>query len=612
MARKSLSYLPKVVPYLRPYWPQVAVSFVLIFLTAAAGLLEPWPLSILIDSVLQDKPLPGPVQPILGGLSRIPLLVAVVLGGFGITLLTNSLGVVQQYVHTKIDQRMVLDFRSDLFQHVQRLSLTFHDRSRAGQLMYRINNQASKLGTVTMAVPPLLQNLMTLAGMFFIAYRIDHGLALLSVSVAPFLYYSVNYYMNHIETRLREVKGMEGRSLTIVHEAMSMLRVIVAFGRESYEYRRFREQGESAVEARVKLTLRQTLFSLLVTMTTAFGTALVLGYGAYRVLQGDLTVGQLLVVMAYIASIYGPLQSISGTVTALQDDMVGLRMAFELLEHQPEIVDSPDAVEINRCEGRVTFENVSFRYPKRGETLVDIDFEAPPGRVVAIVGPTGAGKSTLVSLIPRFYDPHAGRVLLDGIDLRKIKVVSLREQISIVLQEPLLFSGRIDDNIRYGRLGASEQEVVAAAEAAGAHEFIERLPQKYHTTIGERGATLSGGERQRISIARAFLKDAPILILDEPTSSVDSKTEQKILEALERLMVGRTTFLIAHRLSTLRQADRIVVIDRGRVVEVGTEVELLARGGLYAQLHEVQMGTAEAGEAEVLNAAAEKATEEVT
>ena len=569
MSSKSLSYLPKVLPYLRPYWP----------------------LAILIDSVLQDKPLPETLQPILGNLDKTTLLIVVVVAGFAVTFLTNGAGVVQDYFNTKVDQRMVLDFRSDLFQHVQRLSLTFHDKTKAGALMFRINSQASKVGTVTMSIPPLFQSLLTLVGMFVIAYRIDRGLALLAVSVAPFLYYSVNYYMTRIEDRLREVKRMEGQSLSIVHEAMAMLRVIVAFGRESYEYRRFREQGETAVDARVSLTLKQTLFSLFVTMTTALGTALVLGYGAYRVMQGELTVGQLLVVMSYIASIYQPLQSISSTVTSLQDDMIGFRMAFELLERQPEVQDAPDAIAIGRCAGRVTFEDVSFQYPKRQETLADVSFEAPPGSVVAIVGPTGAGKSTLVSLIPRFYDPGAGRILLDGRDIRKIKLASLREQISLVLQEPLLFSGPIFENILYGRLDATRQDVEAAAEAAGAHEFIGRLPKGYDTPLGERGATLSGGERQRIAIARAFLKNAPILILDEPTSAVDSKTEKKILEALERLMEGRTTFLIAHRLSTVRRADTILVLDGGRIVERGTEAELIAAGGLYAQLYEVQMST---------------------
>jgi ABC-type multidrug transport system fused ATPase/permease subunit len=369
---------------------------------------------------------------------------------------------------------------------------------------------------------------------------------------------------------------------------MAMLRVIVAFGREGHEYRRFRDQAERAVDARVKLTVRQTVFSLVVNTTTAIGTALVLGVGASHVLQGRLTVGQLLVVMAYIAAVYKPLQAISTTVGALQDQVVSLRMAFDLLDTEQDIKDSPSAVTLPRPHGRVTFDGVHFHYRDRESTLTDVSFDIRPGQVVALVGPTGAGKTTVVSLIPRFYDVHSGRVMVDGLDVRGLTLRSLRQQISIVLQEPLLFSGSIADNIRYGRLEAGDADIVQAAKAAHAHDFIMALPQQYETLLGERGVQISGGERQRVAVARAFLKDAPILILDEPTSSIDSRTEGVILDALERLMVGRTTFLVAHRLSTIRSADLIIVLDRGRIVEQGTHEELLRRDGLFKQLHDLQ------------------------
>jgi ABC-type multidrug transport system fused ATPase/permease subunit len=342
------------------------------------------------------------------------------------------------------------------------------------------------------------------------------------------------------------------------------------------------------MNARVKLTVKQTLFGLAVGFITAVGTALVLGFGAHSALQGKMTVGQLLVVLAYIAAIYKPLETISTTIGGLQDRFAELRIAFGLLDTKPEIQDAPDAKPLTNARGEVTFEGVSFSYTGRDGTLRDISFTARAGEVVALVGPTGAGKTTLISLIPRFYDPAAGRVLLDGQDIRSLTLESVRAQVSIVLQEPLLFSGSIAENIRYGRLDASREEIIAAAQNANAHDFISRLPKGYDTEIGERGAQLSGGERQRIAVARAFLKDAPILILDEPTSSIDSKTEAVILDALDKLMLGRTTFIVAHRLSTIRNAEKILVIERGALVEHGTHDELLARGGLYKQLHDMQ------------------------
>lgn len=588
---ESWTCIPRVFPYLRPYWRLASGSVGITLSSALTSLLAPWPLKILVDNVLAGQPLSPTMAAVLGPFAgdRVRLLLFAVLAGLGLALIENGLSVLESYVNTKLDQRMVLDFRSDMFQHAQRLSLAFHDRSRTGELMYSINNQASAVGGITMTFPPLAQSALTLVGMFWIAYRIDATLALLSLSVVPCLYYSVGYYTTHIERRIRQVKGMEGESLTIVHEAMAMLRVIVAFGREQHEYRRFRIQGESAVDARVKLTLRQTLFSLVVNMTTAVGSAVVLGFGAYQALRGRLTVGQLLVVMAYIASVYKPLEAISSTVGSLQEKLISLQMAFDLLDTEPEVKERPGAIRIERVHGHLRFEEVSFRYAQRKSTLEDVSFEVHPGQVVAIVGPTGAGKSTLVSLIPRFYDPQKGRILLDDQDVRDLTLKSLRRQISIVLQEPLLFSGTIAENIQYGSLDAEAGELIAAAKAANAHDFIEALPKKYDTAIGERGAQLSGGERQRIAVARAFLKDAPILILDEPTSSIDSKTEAVILDALERLMAGRTTFLIAHRLSTIRHSDLILVLNHGRVLEQGTHEELLDREGLYKQLHDMQM-----------------------
>jgi ATP-binding cassette subfamily B protein/subfamily B ATP-binding cassette protein MsbA len=562
----------------------------LLILGALASLLAPWPLQVLFDNVLGDRPLPRLLAFVLGPMAgnRVDLLLFAVCGGVVVTLLQHGLTVLDNYVNTKLDLNMVLDFRSDLFRHAQRLSLTYHDQRRSGMLIYAINSQADSVARLVMTVPPLAQSLLTLIGMFVILLSINRELALLSLTVVPFLYYSVGFYMKRIQPRLYEVRGMEGESLSIIHEAISMMRVIVTFGREDHEYRRFRQQGERTVDSRVKLTVWQTVFSLAVNLITALGTAMVLGYGAFQALQNNITAGQLLVVMSYVALIYKPLETISTTLGSLQEVFISLRIASELLDKEPDIKDLPGAIDVPHAQGNVRFESVSFNYEGRVDTLKDISFEAQAGQVIAIVGPTGAGKSTVVSLIPRLYECKQGQILLDGMDIRRLTLKSLRQQVSIVLQEPLLFSGTIAENIRYGRLEATREEIIEAAKAANAHEFMMRLPKQYDTELGERGAKLSGGERQRISVARAFLKDAPILVLDEPTSSIDSKTEAVILEALERLMIGRTTFLIAHRLSTIRRADTILVIDRGRIVERGTHEQLLHREGLYKQLHDMQ------------------------
>ena len=590
-----LPLLRQALRYARPYWYLVLASILMIGLTSGLSLLAPWPLAMIVDSVLGSKPLPSFMPDVMSSWGPTQLLFALVLGGLVLTALENGITVLNEYVTTRLDQWMVLDLRGDLFRHVHRLSPSFYEGEQTGTLMYQINGLASSVGAIVVALPPVLQSVVTLGGMFFIAYRIDSTLALLSLSVVPVIYASLGYYARRVEPRLVNARRLEGQSLSIVHEAISMLRVIVTFGREPYMYRRFREQGETAVQARIGVTVRQTVFSLVVNTTTAAGSALVIGFGAWHVMHHDLTVGELLVLLGYIAAIYKPLEQLSGTVSSLQEQFVGLRSVFRLLDVQPGVRDPEDPVEVGRLSGRFAFEDVSFAYPKRKGTLSGISFAVEPGSRVAIVGPTGAGKTTLVWLLSRFYDPDDGRILLDGLDLRRLRLADLRGQMSIVMQEPLLFTGTIADNIRYGRLEATDDEVVASAQAANADEFIRRLPAGYGAVLGERGARLSGGERQRISIARAFLRNTPILILDEPTSSIDSRTESIILDALDRLTEGRTTFTIAHRLSTISRSDRILVMDAGKLVESGTHEELLRFDGLYRQLWDVQTGARSGG-----------------
>jgi ATP-binding cassette, subfamily B, bacterial len=581
--------LPRTKPYLRPYRKTLIAVVALTILTAIFGLAEPWPLAIILNNVLEDQHTSGFVRAVFGDEPTVwVILVTMVIARFLITAIGNAFTVANHYLGSTMEQNMILDLRSDLFRHVQRLSLTFHDERKTGALMSQINTQAAAVGNIVMVVPPIAESLLTLVGMFVIATLIDWQLALLSLIILPLLYWSFGLYGKRIVPRLQRVQQLEWQSLSIVHEAMSMLRVIVTFGREEYEHQRFREQGQEAVDERVKLTVSQSLYTLGVQTTTVAGTSLILGLGAWHVMQGKITIGELIVLMTYIGSVYAPLEQLSLTVGTVHEQLVQFNASLDLLDTDPEVVEKPDAVALGRAGGRVTAQGVSFAYRGRNSTLDNISFHARAGERVAIVGHTGAGKSTLMSLLVRFYDPGAGRIELDGVDLRDLKLESLREQISVVLQEPLLFSGTIEENIRYGKLGATEEQVRAAARAANADEFIVGLPNGYATEIGERGAQLSGGERQRICVARAFLKDAPVLILDEPTSSIDSKTERVILDALDDLMVGRTSFMIAHRLSTVRHADQILVLEHGQIAERGSHEELVAAGGTYEQLYEAQ------------------------
>jgi ATP-binding cassette subfamily B protein/subfamily B ATP-binding cassette protein MsbA len=581
--------LPRIRPYLRPYRKRLYIVVGLTVAAAFFGLAEPWPLAVILNNVLHETEPTGIVRDIFGPDPTVwVVLVTMVSARFLLIVLGNGVTVLNHYLGAKTEQNMVLDLRGDLFAHAQRLSFTFHDRRQTGALMSQINLQASAVGTIVMVIPPIAEALLTLIGMLVISLLIDWQIALIALIILPFLFFSFNLYGRRIVPRLQRVQKLEWDSLSIVNEAMTMLRVIVSFGREDHEYRRFREQGQTAVDERVKLTVSQSLYTLGVQTASALGISIVMGLGAWHVIQGRISIGELIVLITYITSVYQPLEQISTTVGTIHEQLVQFHSSLGLLDTKPIVTEKRDAVGIERARGRVTARQVSFAYPGRRRTLEDISFDALPGERVAIVGRTGAGKSTLASLLVRFYDPAHGRIEIDGIDLRDLKLQSLREQVGLVLQEPLLFSGTIRDNIGYGKLGASEEEIFAAARAANADDFIRNLPDGYDTELGERGAQLSGGERQRLCVARAFLKDAPILILDEPTSSIDSKTEAVVLDSLDSLMEGRTSFVIAHRLSTVRHADQILVVDNGRIVERGTHDELVAAGGAFRQLHDAQ------------------------
>ncbi len=585
--KRGFKTLPRMLPYLKPYRKLAVISVILTLLMAVVALAQPWPLAFVVDSVIGHKQAPGWATAIFGSGTGAYIALAVV-ATMVLTLLAGGIEVWNEYLTTKIDQWMVLDLRSDMLDHAQKLSLAFHDTESKGILMYRINNQAASMGQIVVGLPVVAQNLLTIIGMAIISYTINPLLALLALGTTPFIVYSTTFYTSRIEPRIYRVRGLGALNLSIAYEAMAMIRVVLAFGTQRREWRRFRKQGENWADETVGLTVRQTAFKLAVQLITSAGTAAVIGVGAYQAVNGQITAGELLVVLSYINQIYQPLEELTTTITNFQQQFISLLMSFDLMDMKPDVTQKPGALPLKSGRGEIELDGVGFSYEGRPDVLKDVSIRIPPGQAVALVGPTGAGKSTFVSLLPRFYDAVEGSVRIDGHDVRDLKLADLRGQFSIVLQEPLLFSGMIHTNISYGKPDASEEEVIEAAKAANAHDFISALPHGYNTLLGEGGAMISGGERQRIAVARAFLKDAPILILDEPTSSIDSRTESVILDALDRLMEGRTTILIAHRLSTIRSVDEILVMDHGEIVQQGSHEALAKVPGLYRHLWEAQ------------------------
>jgi ATP-binding cassette, subfamily B, bacterial len=570
--------------YLAPYKGAALLLLAISGLEVAVGLLRPWPLKLLVDHVLLRAGHALPMWPELTG------ELALAVGCFAY-LAVNGLSELMSAGHTQLQvtlgQRLVVDLRQQMFSHLQSLSLRFHLRRGTGDTIYHIENDAYCVESLTLSgLLPLLTAAATLLSMFFVLWTMNWQLAVMSLAVLPVLYLVNRSFMERMITRSEQLKEIESRGISFVQEVFSSIRVVKAFGREQHEADRYRVQGERVVAAKTRLSWQESFYGASINLVTSAGTALILYLGGRQVLGGEMTVGDLLVAMAYLASVFEPLSSMSRTFGKLQGSIASARRVLRTLESQPEIRDRPGASPAPLLAGRVEFADVSFGYEAERAVLEHVSFKAEPGQTVAIVGLTGAGKTTLVSLITRFYDVTSGQIRIDERDLRDYTVRSLREQIAIVLQDPLLMSGTISDNIRYGRLDASEAEVLAAARAAYVDDFVQRLPRGYETRLGDDGVQLSGGERQRVSIARALLRNAPILILDEPTSSLDARAEAHIFEALRGLMANRTTFVIAHRLSTVRHADKILVLDGGRVVGFGRHEENLESVPLYRELCE--------------------------
>jgi ATP-binding cassette subfamily B protein len=581
--------------FLKPYHRRVGLLAVLLVSEIALGALQPWPLAIVIDYVLTPlnlggKPFPAWVQPWITALTHnntLVLLVAVVVAGVVLQLVNQFVSAYGTQVQVDTGQRMVYDLRSRLFQHLTALGLNHHITTSTADAVYRVDVDAYAIENLVMSgIFPLATSIISLTVMFVILLRMNVTVALLSLTVVPFMYLCLRYYTSTLVNREERVKELESKLLERLYETFGAMRLVKSFAREPYELQRYAKAGDTTMNARIAITWQQSLFSVVVSTITILGTALVVIVGGSLVLRGVLSVGRLYVVINYLGAVYGPLSAIAHTTGSLQGALAGAKRVRAMFALMPETAedDAPGKVDATSVKGEIAFEDVGFTYPDGTRVLHDITFDAKPGEMVALVGLTGAGKTTLVSLIPRFYDATTGRVSIDGVDVRTYRVRSLREKISIVLQDPVLFQGTIADNIRYGRLDATPDEIEQAARAAHAHEFISRLPKGYDTEIAEAGGGLSGGERQRLSVARAILKNAPILILDEPTSSLDAISEEIVFAALRRLRAGRTTVVIAHRLSTVRDADRILVLEGGQIAAQGRHEELLKSSRLYRRM----------------------------
>jgi ATP-binding cassette subfamily B protein len=584
--------LAKFLPYLRPYRWRFAWALLQVFLIAGFDLLKPWPLQLVIDHVLAEKPLAAPG---LAQLSHNALLVFACIGLVVVNLGSGLMALSHNYTTIGLGQRMVNDLRGALYSHLQRLSLAFHSRQKVGDLMYRITADSFAVQTMIMnGMLPILSALVLLAGMLAVLIPLDPLLTALSLTIVPALFALIAVFNRKIADLATEVRERESMVYTLVQWAMSSVKVVQAFTKEEEEYGRFMGASRASLKATLRLYSWQTLYSGAVNTLIAIGTAVVVYAGARSVLGGEISLGQLVVFISYLAQLYVPVNQITQSWGLIAGARVGAQRCFEILDTEADLKDGTRLFPPEGAQGAVEWEKVSFRYRPEMPVLREVNLRVAPGTKVAVVGATGAGKSTLLSLVPRFFDPTTGSVLVDGVDVRDYRLKSLRSQIAMVLQPPLVFPVSVRDNIAYGRPGAGDAEIERAARLARIHDLIQSLPQGYGAVLGD-AATLSEGEKQRLTIARAILRDARILILDEPTSALDVETEALVMEGIARLTERRTTFIIAHRLSTVRSADLILVLRDGVIVEQGGFGELLRRGGVFAELYKRQFAGSESG-----------------
>jgi ATP-binding cassette, subfamily B, bacterial len=572
----------KLLPYLWPYRLLFAWALLQVFLIAGFELLKPWPLQIVIDYVLGGKPLP----PLLAGWAPDALLILACIGIVVVQLASGGLTLMHNATTIGVGQRMVNDLRGALYSHLQRLSLAFHSRQKVGDLMYRVTADSFAVQTMIMnGLLPIASAFVLLGGMLFILVPLDPTLTVLSLTIVPALFVLIAIFNRKITTVAGEVRDTEGRVYSLVQWAIASVKVVQAFTREEDEYHRFMGASRASLDATLKLYNWQTFYSGAVNVVIAAGTAIVIYAGGRAVMSGSLSIGQLIIFISYLAQLYVPVNQITQSWGLIAGARIGAGRVFEILDTEADLKDGPRSFPPEGARGDIAWRGISFRYREEMPVLRSIDLEVRAGMKIAVVGPTGAGKSTMLSLLPRFFDPTTGTISIDGVDVREFHLKSLRSQIAMVLQPPLIFPISVRDNIAYGRSEATLAEVEAAARMAHIHDLIATLPQGYDTVIGESGSTFSEGEKQRLTIARAILRNAPILILDEPTSALDVETEAFVMEGIERLTEGRTTFIIAHRLSTVRACDLILVLRDGVIVEQGGYAELIRRGGIFADYY---------------------------
>jgi ATP-binding cassette, subfamily B, bacterial len=572
-----------------PYRAPLAVGGALVLVVAATDIAAPWPLKVIVDNVLRGSPLSGVVGDLfdsLPGSGENAILTAAVVLLITLVLVNAAADYLSSYVLDGIGQRVMADLRGEVFTHLQRQSLLYHDRQRLGDLMTRITSDVAQVQDMLVtSLSVLIPNVTVLVGIVVVMFVVDPGFALIALSVAPALFVVIFVSTRRIKRASKVARRKESDIASVASETLSAIHVVQAYTTEDRHEQRFREHNVERLRAGLDAVRLQAALTPAIDVITAVGTGIVLWVGAHRVNSGAMSLGLLLVFLAYLSQLYRPMRNLSKLAWVVSRGQASADRLEEVLSVDVRVVERRHAIAAPRFAGGVEFRGVSFGYADDLEVLHDVSLRIEPGERVALAGATGAGKSTLVSLIPRFYDPQRGAVSVDGVDVRDYTLPSLRRQIALVLQDSILFHGSIRDNIAYGAVDASAGDILSAAEAAYVDEFVSEFPNGYDTIVSERGSTLSGGQRQRIAIARALVRDAPIVILDEPTSGLDALSEQYVLRGLDRLMEGRTVIVIAHRVSTLRRADRIYVIDEGHISDAGSHNELLSHAGAYQAMH---------------------------